>query len=81
MSDSPDLSSHVCTTSLFTVGVLITWAKLVALKSPVFALTVTSVKSIFALTDVKRTLHNLSRVRHRYTSLVTGDRNERTTDP
>lgn len=53
-------SSHVLTTNSFTVSVLITWARLVALKSPVLELTVTSLRSILARTEVKRTLHSLN---------------------
>jgi hypothetical protein len=55
-------SSHAFTMRLFTVSVLITCARLVGLKSPVRELTVTSFKSIFARTDVKRTSESLYHV-------------------
>jgi hypothetical protein len=59
----PARSSHVFTTRLFTVSVLITCARLVGLKSPVRELTDTSFKLIFARTDVKRTSESLYHIR------------------
>ena len=56
---TPARSIQLCKINLFTVGVLTTCARLVALKSPDAELTVTPVRSMFARTDVNRTLHNL----------------------
>jgi hypothetical protein len=56
--DEPALSSHVFSTSSLMDSVLMTWARLLAWKSPERELTVTALRSMAALTVVKRTVES-----------------------